>query len=94
MRKAFSDEIQVRQRPVLFEALGFTDVEVELLTKAAKACNMTPAAYIRLAALQAANRLADRTPASTRGMVSDPWDVRQMKNRMRPKLQVIRGGKT
>jgi hypothetical protein len=85
-----------------------TTVEVEFVIKAAKIQGITPADFIRLACLARAQVVIESSkgnPAvgppmpevrrSKKTAESDPWDVRQMKRRLRgaPSLVVIKGGK-
>lgn len=82
-----------------FDQLSLSPPEVELITKAAKRAGMTPALFIRMAALEKAGKVADapvRSAKTPKGVRGDPWDLRQMKRRAKggaTGLKVIKGGK-
>jgi hypothetical protein len=79
-----------------FDQLPLGPKEIELIVKAAKRMGVTPALFIRLAALEKANRVAE-APVALEALRRDPWDVRQMKQRAKrgaTGLKVIKGGKT
>jgi uncharacterized protein (DUF1778 family) len=83
----------MRQTPPPLAALGLTADEAALITKAAAREGRTPAEFLRLAALDRANKVADMPVREPRSR--DSWDVRQMKKRLskKPDLKLLNGGK-
>jgi hypothetical protein len=89
----------MRQRPQLFEVLGLNQTQTEVVLAAARRLGIPPAAFIRRAALELVERVAN-IPVNNRVIErGDAWSVDRMKKRLaaepkKPFLTVIDGGKS
>jgi hypothetical protein len=85
MRRPFATETSMRppdDAPIL-SARFANSAEVELIKKAAKVLGLNPSAFIRSAALERANAVAEKPPG----------ELKRRKILNRPRLKVIEGGK-